>query len=290
MTRILVLGRSGQVARALAEKLPEAVFAGRDEADFMKPETVLECLEKHQPEIIINAVAYTAVDKAESEELAAIQVNALTPGLIAEWCARKGALLIHYSTDYVFDGSGDTPWKETDKTSPLSAYGRSKLLGETEIARAKGRHVILRLCWVYDASGKNFLNTMLRLGAEREELSVVADQIGAPSFASDIAEATLKIIATPKAASGIYHFANGGETSWHGFATAIFAEARNRGASLMVKMVKPIATKDYPTPAKRPSNSRLDTAKFRAAFGWQDIPGWRDALARAMHDKFVGKP
>lgn len=290
MKRVLVLGKSGQVARALAEKLPGAIFAGRDEADFLKPETVLECLEKHQPEIVINAVAYTAVDKAESEELAAIQVNALTPGLIAEWCARKNARLIHYSTDYVFDGSGDTPWKETDKTSPLSAYGRSKLLGESEITRAGGKHVILRLCWVYDADGKNFLNTMLRLGAEREEISVVADQVGAPTFAGDIAEATLKIINTPKIASGIYHFANSGETSWHGFATAIFDEARNAGKPLKIQAVKPITTADYPTPAKRPANSRLDTAKLRNATGWQAIPDWRDALNRVMQRKSVGKP
>ena len=276
MPRTLIFGTNGQVARALSKRLPEAINVGVAEADFLKPATVLAALEKYQPEIILNAAAYTTVDKAESEELPALQINALTPGLIAEWAAKHKALLVHYSTDYVFDGSGATPWKETDKTGPLSAYGRSKLLGEKEIARSDCRHFIMRLCWVYDETGKNFLNTMLRLGKERAELNVVADQIGAPTYAGDIAESTLKAIANPKAKSGIYHFCNSGETSWAGFAEAIFKQA-----NLPVK-VNAISTAEYPTPAKRPCNSRMDTTKFRAAFGWNAIPEWQDGLKRCM--------
>ena len=164
MSRILIFGANGQVANALRKRLPDAVTLSAAEADFLKPETVLAALDKHKPDIIINAAAYTAVDKAESEELSALQINALTPGLIATWAEKYKALLIHYSTDYVFDGSGIAPWKETDKTGPLSAYGRSKLLGEKEIANSGCRHFIFRLCWVYDETGKNFMNTMLRLG------------------------------------------------------------------------------------------------------------------------------
>lgn len=274
--KILIFGGEGQVSRALSKRLPDAIVVGREEANFLKPETVIAVLEKHKPDIVINAVAYTAVDKAESEELQALQINALTVGLIAEWTAKYKALLIHYSTDYVFDGSGTKPWKESDKTAPLSAYGRSKLLGEKEIANSGCRHFIFRLCWVYDETGKNFMNTMLRLGKEKTELNVVKDQIGAPTYAGDIAEATLKAIANPKAASGIYHFCNSGETSWAGFAAEIFKQA-----SLPVK-VNHIATTDYPTPAKRPANSRLDTAKFQTTFGWEKIPDWQDGLKRCM--------
>lgn len=276
MSRILIFGGSGQVARALAKRLPDAIIVGREQADFLKPETIIATLEKHKPEIIINAVAYTAVDKAESEELQALQINALTVGLIAEWSKKYDALLIHYSTDYVFDGSGTKAWKESDKTAPLSAYGRSKLLGEKEIANSGCRHFIFRLCWVYDETGKNFVNTMLRLGKEKTELNVVADQVGAPTYAGDIAEATLKAIAKPKAASGVYHFCNSGETSWAGFAESIFAEA-----NLPVN-VNPITTAQYPTPAKRPANSRMDTRKFRSTFGWDVIPSWQEGLKRCM--------
>lgn len=304
--KILIFGGEGQVARALAKRLPDAVIVGREQADFLKPETVIATLEKHKPEIIINAAAYTAVDKAESEELQALQINALTVGLIAEWAAKYKALLIHYSTDYVFDGSGTTPWKESDKPAPLSAYGRSKLLGEKEIANSGCRHFIFRLCWVYDETGKNFMNTMLRLGKEKvaawqsggvaggganattsdqvgaqpqrrlSELNVVSDQIGAPTYAGDIAEATLKAIANPKAASGIYHFCNSGETSWAGFAEAIFKQAN------LPVTVNKITTAEYPTPAKRPANSRIDTTKFRTTFGWDKIPDWQDGLKRCM--------
>lgn len=274
--KILIFGGEGQVARALSKRLPKAIVVGREEANFLKPETVIATCEKHKPDIVINAVAYTAVDKAESEELQALQINALTVGLIAEWTAKYKALLIHYSTDYVFDGGGMRPWKESDKPAPLSSYGRSKLLGEKEIANSGCRHFIFRLCWVYDETGKNFMNTMLRLGKEKTELNVVSDQIGAPTYAVDIAEATLKAIAKPNAASGIYHFCNSGETSWAGFAAEIFKQA-----NLPVK-VNHIATADYPTPAKRPANSRMDATKFRNTFGWDEIPDWQDGLKRCM--------
>ena len=276
MSRILIFGANGQVANALRKRLPDAVTLSAAEADFLKPETVLAALDKHKPDIIINAAAYTAVDKAESEDLSALQINALTPGLIATWAEKYKALLIHYSTDYVFDGSGIAPWKETDKTGPLSAYGRSKLLGEKEIANSGCRHFIFRLCWVYDETGKNFMNTMLRLGKEREALNVVADQIGAPTYAGDIAEATIKAVAKPKAKSGVYHFCNSGETSWAGFAEAIFKQAN------LPTKVTPITTAEYPTPAKRPANSRMNTTKFSATFGWDAIPSWQDGLKRCM--------
>jgi dTDP-4-dehydrorhamnose reductase len=276
MKKTLIFGTNGQVARALIKRLPDAIAVGLPEIDFLKPETILAALDKHQPEIIINAVAYTAVDKAESEELPALQINALTPGLIGDWAAKHKALLIHYSTDYVFDGSGTKPWKEMDNTGPLSAYGRSKLLGEKEITRSGCHHFIFRLCWVYDETGKNFVNTMLRLGKERESLNVVADQFGAPTYAGDIAEATMKAIAQPKAKSGIYHFCNSSETSWAGFAEAIFKQAN------LPTKVNHITTAEYPTPAKRPANSRLDTTKFRASFGWDTIPSWQDGLKRCM--------
>ena len=288
MVKTLIFGGSGQVSRALQLRLPDAAVAGSTEADFTQPETVLAALEKYRPEIILNTAAYTAVDKAESEELAALQVNGLTPGVIAEWAAKHDALLVHYSTDYVFDGSGGNARNEAAPTAPLSAYGRTKLMGEREIAKAGGRYFIFRLCWVYDEDGKNFLNTMLRLGADREQLSVVADQIGAPTYAGDIAEATLQAMAKPDAPSGIYHFCNSGETSWHGFALAIFEEAAARGQAVKVQEVKAIATADYPTPAKRPLNSRLDCRKFREVFGWAQIPDWRSALNRCMARKFPG--
>lgn len=287
MADILIFGENGQVGQALKARLKDrAIVATREEADFMQPEKVVATLERHKPKVILNASAYTAVDLAESNEIAAMQVNGLTPGIIAEYASKNDALLIHYSTDYVFDGSGTAQWKETDKTAPLSAYGRTKLLGEQEIAKSGCRHFIFRLCWVYDENGKNFLNTMLRLGGEREALSVVADQIGAPTYAGDIADASIAALHTPDAANGIYHFCNAGETSWHGFANAIFDEARTRNVPLKVNEVKQIATADYPTPAKRPLNSRMDTAKFRKAFGVETIPGWQDALSRVMTAKF----
>lgn len=287
MAEILIFGENGQVSRALKERLKDrAVTAGLKDADFLKPETVLATLKTHQPKIILNASAYTAVDKAESEEVAAMQINGLTPGLIAEYAKKNDALLIHYSTDYVFNGSGTAPWKETDTVAPLSAYGRTKLLGEQEIAKSGCQHFIFRLCWVYDDAGKNFLNTMLNLGATREALNIVADQIGAPTYAGDIADASIAALHTPEAASGIYHFCNSGETSWHGFALAIFEEVKKRGVPLAIKDVKPIPSSDYPTPAKRPLNSRMDTSKFRKAFSVDTIPSWENALQRVIEAKF----
>jgi dTDP-4-dehydrorhamnose reductase len=232
--------------------------------------------------MIINAAAYTAVDAAESDEATAFQINAEAPRVIAEESERLGAALVHYSTDYVFDGGKQGAWLEDDATAPLSVYGRSKLAGEQAITDVGGTHLILRTSWVYGLHGKNFLLTMLKLAETRDELAIVDDQIGAPTWAVTIADATAAIIrdsgesAQLAALSGIYHLCAGGYTSWFGFAQAIFSHT-----SVQRKpKLRPITTAEYPTPAKRPSNSMLNTDKFRHTFG--DIPAWDDALQTCM--------
>lgn len=288
--RVVVLGSDGQIGRALASVLQgRAVLLPREQADFAQPETVIAALEKAGAvDAVINAAAYTQVDKAESEEAAAYTANADAPGRVAAWCAARNIPMVHYSTDYVFDGSGEAPKRETDATGPLNAYGRTKLAGEEAVAAAQGKYLIFRTSWVYDAEGANFLNTMLRLGNERESLSVVSDQHGAPSYAGHLAAATVRCL--DKAAgiqpfpSGVYHFVNTGETSWHGFATAIFAAAMNLGIPLKIKTVEPIAASAYPTPAKRPSNSRLNCAKLHTVFG-ERLPHWEQGLAEALEKK-----
>ncbi|MBZ0144130.1 MAG: dTDP-4-dehydrorhamnose reductase, partial [Rhodocyclaceae bacterium] len=230
--------------------------------------------------------AYTAVDKAESEPEQANAVNAAAPALLAQEAARRGALLIHYSTDYVYDGAKAAPYVETDPTNPLGAYGRSKLAGEAGIRAAGADHLIFRTSWVYAARGANFLRTILRLAAEREELRIVADQIGAPTWARLIAEATAHALRQAMQErsggtfdSGVFHLAAAGETSWHGFASAIVAGR----SGLRVKAVTPITTADYPLPAPRPANSRLDTGAFRARFGLV-LPDWRDCLQLCLEE------
>lgn len=297
----LVFGGNGQIGQALGALLEDAVLLGREEADFSEPESLSAVIAEINPESIINAAAYTQVDKAEEEEALATIINGEAPGVLAREAARRGIPFVHYSTDYVFDGTGDAPRKENANPAPLNAYGRSKREGEKAVVAAGGAYLIFRTSWVYDSFGKNFLTTMLRLGAERETLSVVADQIGAPSYAPHLAEATLEALeeAHKEAGmsgrvkrgvnanhrnvfpSGIYHLCNGGETSWHGFAEAIFAEAKRRGMEMRVRSVEPIPSTAYPASAARPLNSRLDCGKLDETFGLR-LPDWREGLREAM--------
>jgi dTDP-4-dehydrorhamnose reductase len=235
--------------------------------------------------VIVNAAAYTAVDLAEREESLALAVNGEAPGVMARWAAARGALLVHYSTDYVFDGSGDRPWRPDDPAAPLSAYGRTKLAGERAIAAAGGRYLILRTSWVYASRGRNFLGTVRRLAAEREELRIVADQFGAPTPARLVADATAHAlhgaIAESRAGtfqSALLHLTAAGATSWHGFASAIVEQLRRRQASaLRCRQVTAITSAEYPTPARRPGNSRLDCGAFEARFGLA-LPSWQAGL------------
>lgn len=282
MARILLLGAGGQLGMVLKKVLagPDLTPLTRGELDFADADAIRAAIRSVEPEIVINAAAYTAVDKAESERELARLVNAVAPGVIAEELARTNGWLIHYSTDYVFDGSGTKPWLETDATGPLGVYGQTKLDGELAIAATGCKHVTMRTSWVYAAEGRNFLHTMLRLGRERELLKVVDDQIGAPTSAEAITEATLAVLRRIDKASdaaelsGVYHLSCAGETSWCGFARAIFAEFAARQKT---PEVVPIPTEAYPTPARRPRNSRLNCEKFEAQFGFR-MPEWQDAL------------
>lgn len=277
---LLVFGGTGQVGGELGRAAGgrEVVFATRAEADFTDPASCAGLVEQRRPAAVINAAAYTAVDKAEEEEDLATLVNARTPGAIAAAAAAVGAPLVHISTDYVFEGSGTTPWSVDAFTAPLGAYGRSKLAGEEAVRAAGGPHGILRTSWVVSTHGKNFLKTMLRLGAERDRLTVVADQIGGPTCASDIAEACFSIadalIADP-GKTGTYHFSGAPDVSWADFARAIFEEAGLDCA------VEDIPSSAYPTPARRPSNSRLDNSLTAGVFGLAR-PDWRSGIRRII--------
>lgn len=287
---ILVTGANGQIGTALAGVLSdrEAIFWGRSEVDLSDEAALKAALAETPCSAIINAAAYTAVDRAEDEEALATRINGDAPGIMGQWCAKQNIPFIHYSTDYVFDGGGDQPRAESAPTSPLNAYGRSKLAGEKAVEAAGGNFLIFRTSWVYDATGKNFVNTMLRLAADRETLNVVADQIGAPSYAPHLARATVecldKAVEMDAFPSGIYHMTNDGETSWHGFAQAIFEEARECGIELKIKEVNPIPADAYPTPAKRPFNSRLNGSKLQNTFGIT-MPDWRQGLKECMGEK-----
>jgi dTDP-4-dehydrorhamnose reductase len=281
--RILLLGKNGQVgwelARALAP-LGEVTALGRAELDLADVPRLIATVRALQPEVIVNAAAYTAVDKAESEQDAAFAVNATAPRVLAEEAKRSGALLVHFSTDYVFDGAKATPYVEEDPTNPLNVYGASKLAGERAIAAAGCRHLILRTSWVYGPRGANFMLSMLRLARERPQLRVVDDQVGAPTSSRAIADATAAVLVRAMASpglEGLYHLTASGETSWCGFARAILARA-----GIEIPVV-PIPTEQYPTPARRPRNSRLDCARLRAAFGVTLAP-WQESLAEAMRE------
>jgi dTDP-4-dehydrorhamnose reductase len=281
--RILVFGGSGQVARALREFCPEAVFTARPECDFEKPETVLSALARHNPTLVLNPAAYTEVDKSETERELALQLNARMPGAIAHWCRENGASLVHFSTDYVYSGTGDEFWKESDQPGPLNWYASSKLEGENVIQVVGGHHVILRTSWVYSPWGKNFVRTMARLGRERESLDIVNDQFGAPTYAPDLARAVAALIRHPdfRKRAGVYNIANSGITNWHAFASRIFDRLKNRGEALRVKTLNPISTEQYPLAAQRPRNSRLDTGRIETDFGIRLRP-WTEALDECL--------
>lgn len=296
---ILVLGSQGQVGWELTRSLlslGKVTALGRSDVDMADTDTLRQTVRASAPDMIVNAAAYTAVDKAETDEAAAMAVNAIAPGILAEEALRNNALLIHYSTDYVFDGQSDQVYVETDSTHPQSVYGRSKLAGEKAVADIGCDYLILRTSWVYGARGHNFVRTMLRLGHERESLRIVADQTGAPTWSRWIADATAHIArqAMDKRAaqtfhSGIYHLACAGETSWHGFASAIIELHRllNPTDELAVQAIAPISTAEYPLPAKRPANSRLDCHKLAADYGIVG-PDWQQALRLCMMDIGVG--
>ena len=268
--RALVFGRTGQVARELKRLAPDARYLSRAEADLADPQACARIIANADADLVINAAAYTAVDRAEEEEALATVINGEAPGAMARAAAARGLPFLHLSTDYVFDGAGEAPRGPESATGPLQAYGRSKLAGERQVAAAGGQSLILRTSWVVSAHGTNFINTMLRLGAEREEMRVVADQVGGPTPAAAIAEALLDAGRQMMAGQGggVHHFAGAPDVSWAGFAEEIFAQA-----GLACRVV-PIPTADYPTPAARPLNSRLDGSSFTAAFGIRR-PDWR---------------
>jgi dTDP-4-dehydrorhamnose reductase len=289
--KILVFGKRGQVGwelqRALAP-LGEVIALGSSEVNFSVPEGLRDCVRRHEPTVIVNAAAYTAVDKAEAEPAQARAVNAEAPRVLAEEAGRLGAWLVHYSTDYVFDGTQSAPYAEDDATNPLSVYGRSKLEGEQAIRAAHPRHLIFRTSWVYAARGRNFVKTMLRLARERDHLNVVADQHGAPTSAELIADVTalaLHGIRDNDRLAGTYHLTASGSTTWHGFAQHVLELAQGHGMVLKAgpEQVHPIATEDYPLPAARPKNSRLDTTRLRQGFDIH-LPDWRQHVGRLLEE------
>jgi dTDP-4-dehydrorhamnose reductase len=292
--RILLTGASGQVGGALRPLLAAqgAILAPSSaEFDLSKPQTLAARLEDLAPDIIVNPAAYTAVDRAEEQRELAFLVNARAPEVIAQWAALHGVPLVHFSTDYVFDGFGDTPRREDSPTGPMSVYGASKLAGDMAIMASGGPHLIARTSWVYAAKGTNFLRTIARLASERKELRIVADQVGAPTTARAIANAVADIV-LPNLLSlndlfarkgGVVNLVCAGEASWHQFACAIVEGLKYRGFELQVETIVPIATADFPTKAKRPGNSRLDLFRLRDEFG-VIMPRWQDALAPELDD------
>ncbi len=292
--KILLLGKNGQVGWELQRSLAplgEVIALDFDsrgplQADFTRTETLAATVRAVAPQFIVNAAAHTAVDKAESEPDLARTINAEAPGVIAREAATLGAWLVHYSTDYVFDGSGNTPWKEDSPTGPLNVYGQTKLEGEQAIRESGCRHLILRTSWVYAARGGNFARTMLRLAAERGALDVIDDQVGAPTGAdllADITSHAVRAVQTRPGLGGTYHAVAAGETSWCGYARHVIDFARDAGQQLKStpESVRPVPTSAFPTPAKRPCNSRMETSKLRAAFGLT-LPSWQSGVDRML--------
>lgn len=299
MSRILLLGAEGQVGwelqRALAP-LAELVICNRATGNLEDLDALRALVRKNRPAIIVNAAAYTAVDKAESDEQRARRINAEAVAVLANEAKALDAWLVHYSTDYVFDGSGQHAFREEDPTGPLSVYGRTKREGEEAILGSGCCHLIFRTSWVFAARGANFAKTMLRLAAEREEMRVIADQFGAPTSAELIADVTAQILGqvlrngVTHDRSGIYHLVSAGEVSWHGYASFVVDEAHRMGMALncTVDRVLPIATTDYPLPARRPANSRLDTTRLRSTFGLT-LPNWEFHVRRLLTELIEGK-
>lgn len=291
--KILLFGKSGQVGWELQRSLAPlgqlvALSSASREAcgDLRDAAGIARTVRGIAPDVIVNAAAHTAVDKAESEPEVAEALNAAAPGVLADEALRCGALLVQYSTDYVFDGGGDRPWIETDATGPLGVYGRTKLEGESAIRQSGCRHLIFRTSWVYAARGKNFAKTILKLAGEREKLTVIADQIGAPTGAELLADVTALAIRQARGepgVSGLYHLAAGGETSWHGYATFLCEFARKSGVDLRVQTIEPVPGSAFPTPARRPLNSRLDTSKLRGTFDL-NLPHWQTGVERMLRE------
>lgn len=280
--KLLVFGRTGQVAQELARQIPagtSATFLGRDQADLREPEACAKAIETAEVDAVINAAAWTAVDAAEADEATALLVNATAPGALARACAAKSVPFLHISTDYVFDGASEIPFTPDHPTAPLGAYGRSKLAGEEAVRAAGGVHLILRTSWVFSAHGNNFVKTMLRLGADRPSLRVVADQVGGPTPAAEIARALLTVAKALRggAIGGTHHFSGAPDASWADFAREIMARAD------LPCQIEDIPSSEYPTPARRPASSRLDCRAFTAAYGIQR-PDWRLALDQVISE------
>ena len=293
--KILLLGKNGQVGWELQRSLAplgELIALDRHSpdlcGDLAKLQGLADTVRAVRPDVIVNAAAHTAVDKAESEPELARTLNALAPGVLAQEAAKIGALLVHYSTDYVFDGSGTRPWTETDTPAPLSVYGQTKLEGEQAIQAACPNHLIFRTSWVYAARGENFAKTMLRLAQERERLTVIDDQFGAPTSADLLADVTahaLRQLLQRPTDAGLYHLVAGGETSWHGYANYVIAQSQRTQAAIKIvaKEVVPVPTSAFPTPARRPRNSRMDTSKLQTTFGLK-LPHWQQGVARMLDE------
>lgn len=291
--KLLLLGKGGQVGWELQRSLAplgDLVALDHDSpelhADFSRPEALADTVRKVRPQVIVNAAAHTAVDKAESEPELARKLNATAPGVLAQAAQEIGAWMVHYSTDYVFDGSGTRPWREEDATGPLSVYGQTKLEGEQLVARHCERHLIFRTSWVYAARGGNFAKTMLRLAKERDRLTVIDDQFGAPTGAELLADVTAHAIREAVRApgkAGLYHLVASGETTWNGYARFVLDHARAAGVALKAAAVDAVPTSAFPTPARRPHNSRLATEKLQRTFGLT-LPDWRQGVARMLNE------
>lgn len=286
--RILVLGANGQVGRALNSILDDGIFLGKESADLSRPQTLPEIIRSISPDVLINAAAYTQVDKAESERNLSFTVNSEAPAVLAQVSAEMGIVFVHYSTDYVFNGTGEKPWTEEDTPAPVNVYGASKLAGEDGVKNAGGKYVIFRTSWVYDAHGKNFLNTMLRLGSEREHVRVVGDQYGAPTHARQLAQATIaglyNAMEMNSFPSGVYNLCAAGETSWYGFAEEIFVQARHFKVPLKLRKLESIPAADYLLSTPRPYNSRLNCSKAKEILQIS-MPDWRVGVGEAIEEK-----
>ncbi|MBE5228222.1 MAG: dTDP-4-dehydrorhamnose reductase [Microcystis aeruginosa PMC 728.11] len=289
MKKVLLIGAKGQVGQELQvtlQSLGEVISIGREELDLTNSEKISQLIREIHPDYLVNAAAYTAVDKAETEPDLAYSINAIAPKIMAESAEKIQAKFLHISTDYVFDGRKNTPYLETDLTNPLGVYGQSKLRGEEEIKTVNSQAIILRTAWVYGSYGKsNFVKTMLRLGKEREELKVVVDQVGSPTWAKDIATAITQLLINVDNPTGIYNFTNSGVASWFDLTKAIFEEAKISGISLKIQRVIPITTAEYPTPAVRPAYSVLSGQKISQQLGYIP-PYWRDSLTAMLNQLF----